>query len=81
MDETKIKYYICDEVGHSGKIKNDKGKSKTLITSSKDWMDSSDSDKEEVNYGLIASFEESAAPDVKVSTTIFNSYADNMSEF
>jgi hypothetical protein len=57
-----------------------KGKAKALITSSKSWMDSSDSEEEEVNYALMASIEDNATPDTKVPNTIFDFDTDNVSE-
>ncbi|KAL8108175.1 hypothetical protein AgCh_024571 [Apium graveolens] len=51
VDKSKIKCYNGDEPGHfvieCKKTKHDKGKNKTLITSSKNWMDSSDSENED----------------------------------
>ena len=50
LDRTKIKCYNCDEPGHFAteyrKANNDKGKNKALIKSSKDWMNSTDSENE-----------------------------------
>ncbi|KAL8133914.1 hypothetical protein AgCh_009107 [Apium graveolens] len=61
VDRSKIKCYNCDEPGHFAteckKTKHDKGKNKALITSSKDWMDSTDSENEETCYALMASFD------------------------
>ncbi|KAL8133942.1 hypothetical protein AgCh_009127 [Apium graveolens] len=57
VDMTKIKCYNCDEPGHFSseckKTKYDKGNNKALITSSKNWMDSSDSKNDDTYYTLM----------------------------
>ncbi|KAK1362941.1 hypothetical protein POM88_038502 [Heracleum sosnowskyi] len=56
-------------------------KTKALITSSKDWMDSSsESDTEVVNYALMANTDDTAIPDDKVLNTVFDFDTDNASE-
>ncbi|KAK1401800.1 hypothetical protein POM88_001405 [Heracleum sosnowskyi] len=56
-------------------------KAKSLITSSKDWMDSSsESDTEVINYALMANTDETAVPDEKVPNIIFDFDTDNASE-
>ncbi|KAL8099455.1 hypothetical protein AgCh_031912 [Apium graveolens] len=68
-DRSKIKCYNCDEPGHFAteckNTKHDKGKNKALITSSKDWMDSTDSENEETCYAMMASFNAPASSDSK----------------
>ncbi|KAL8118026.1 hypothetical protein AgCh_015791 [Apium graveolens] len=82
LDMTKIKCYNCDEPGHSEckKIKHDKGKSKALILSSKNWMDSSDSEDENTCYALMASLDNPAASEPKVQTPFFSFDTENISE-
>ncbi|KAL8126077.1 hypothetical protein AgCh_013384 [Apium graveolens] len=69
VDRSKIKCYNCDEPGHFAteckKTNHDKGKNKALITSSKDWMDSTDFENEEICYTLMASFDAPASSDSK----------------
>ena len=64
----------------------DGGKGKALFTSTKDWMESSsESEGEDVNYALVASFEEtqttndSSTP--KVQESIYNFDIDDMYKF
>ena len=86
VDRSKIKCYNCDEHGHFSiecrKSRNDKFKSKALIISSKDWMDSTDSEgeNEELSYALMASFENSSPSDSKVSTPFFSLDTEDVSE-
>ena len=58
MDKSKVKCYNCDRMGHFAadckRAKNSKSQEKALIIGNKDWMDSSDSEYEEVNYALVA---------------------------
>ncbi|KAL8126025.1 hypothetical protein AgCh_013353 [Apium graveolens] len=72
VDRTKIKCYNCDEPGHFAtegkKTKHDKGKSKALIKSSKNWEDSSDSDDEDTCYALMASLDDPVASKPKNKT-------------
>ncbi|KAL8132682.1 hypothetical protein AgCh_008243 [Apium graveolens] len=69
VDRSKIKCYNYDEPGHFAteciKSRNDKGKNKVLITSSKDWMDSTDSENEGTKYALMASFDNHVSLDSK----------------
>ena len=63
VDWSNIKCFNFDKIGHYAqdcrKPKMDGGKGKALFTSSKDWMESSsESEAEDVNYALVASFEE-----------------------
>ncbi|KAL8148605.1 hypothetical protein AgCh_005820 [Apium graveolens] len=84
VDRSKIKCYNCDEPGHfvieCRKEKNDKGKNKALITSIKDWMDSTDSENEEKNYALMASFDTLASSNSKVSASFFSLDTEDISE-
>ena len=59
--------------------KTNYGKAKALITEKKDWMDSSDSDKE-VNYALMANVEAEVSLPEKVPNVKYNFDTDNMSE-
>ncbi|KAL8134196.1 hypothetical protein AgCh_009303 [Apium graveolens] len=72
VDRTRIKCYNCDEPGHFSteckKSKYDKGKNKALITSSKNWMDSSDSDNEDTCYALMASLNDPASSESKIDS-------------
>lgn len=59
------------------------GKGKALFTSSEDWMDpSSESEGEDVNYALVASFEETQTTDdcstPKVQETIYKFDIDDI---
>ena len=65
FDKSKLRCYNCDGMGHIA-AECKKGKAKALITSSKSWIDSSDSEEEEVNYALMTSVEDNDAPDTKV---------------
>ncbi|KAL8088262.1 hypothetical protein AgCh_038152 [Apium graveolens] len=80
---TKIKCYNC-EPGHFAseykKTKNDKEKSKGLITSSKNWMDSSDSEDENTCYALMASLDDPAASEPKVQILFFSFDTENIFE-
>ena len=63
-----IKCFNCEKTGHFGKectkTKSDGGKGKAFFTSTKDWMESSsETEEEEVNYALVASFEQVKSTD------------------
>ncbi|KAK1378501.1 hypothetical protein POM88_025245 [Heracleum sosnowskyi] len=78
FDKSKVRCYKCNGMGH---ISSECKKTKALITSSKDWMDSSsESDTEVVNYALMDNFDETAIPDDKVLNTVFDFDTDNASE-
>ena len=72
LDMSKVKCYNCDGMGHfATECKKTKaGQRKALITSSKDWMDSSESEDEEVTYALMANTDEVGQSQEKV-TPIF----------
>ncbi|KAL8116065.1 hypothetical protein AgCh_022524 [Apium graveolens] len=76
VDRSKIKYYNYDEPGHFAteckKTKHEKGKNKALITSIKDWMDSTDSENEETCYTLMASFDTPSSSESKLESDIVN---------
>jgi gag-polypeptide of LTR copia-type/Zinc knuckle len=79
FDKSKLRCFNCDGLGHiASECK--KGKTNALITSSKSWMDSSDSEEEEENYALMAFTEDSVAPDVKVPPVVFDLDTDNISQ-
>ncbi|KAL8114183.1 hypothetical protein AgCh_021150 [Apium graveolens] len=84
LDRTKIKGYNCDEPGHFAseckKTKHNKGKSKALITSSKNWIDSSDSEGENTCYARMASLDDHVASEPKVQTPFFSFDTENISE-
>ena len=67
-----------------GKAGNDKGKSKALISSNQDWMKSTESEDEEVNYAPMANAEGEVTPTEsttnKVHSKIFDIDTDNISE-
>ncbi|KAK1358784.1 hypothetical protein POM88_043258 [Heracleum sosnowskyi] len=78
FDKSKVRCYKYNGMGH---FASECMKTKALITSSKDWMDSSsESDTEVVNYALMANADVTAAPDDKVLNTIFDFDTDNASE-
>ena len=63
VDWSNIKCFNCDKIGHYAqdcrKPRMNGGKGKALFTSSEDLMDpSSESEGEDVNYALVASFKE-----------------------
>ena len=67
MDKSKIKCFNCDGICHYAnecrKPKASKGSGKAFISSSKNWLDESDSDEEQ-SYALMAEFED-ATPTAK----------------
>ncbi|KAL8115556.1 hypothetical protein AgCh_022164 [Apium graveolens] len=73
-----------DKPGHFAKkckkTKHDKRKNKALITSSKDWMDSTVSENEETCYALMASFDAPAASDSNISNSFFSFDTEDISE-
>ena len=85
VDKSKIKCFNYDGVGHYAnecrKPKAGKGESKALISSSKSWLDESDSEEEEENnYALMAEFEDAAPITEKVPLNCYGFDIDNMSE-
>ena len=83
MDKSKIKCFNCDEIGHyANKCRNQKaskGSGKTFISSSKNWPDESDSDKEQ-SYALMAEFEDASPIVEKVPQNTYIFDIDNMSD-
>ncbi|KAK1394762.1 hypothetical protein POM88_013818 [Heracleum sosnowskyi] len=78
FDKSKVRFYKCNGMGH---FASECKKTKALITSSKDWMDSSsESETEVVNYALMANTDDTAIPDDKVLNTVFDFDTDNASE-
>ena len=82
LDMSKVKCYNCDGMGHfATECKKAKaGQRKALITSSKDWMDSSESEEEEVTYALMANTDEVGKSQEKVTPIFFDFDTDNISE-
>ena len=76
-----IKCFNCDKIGNYAqeckKPMIDGGKGKALFTSTKDWMESSSElEGEDVDYALVASFEQTQTTDYssapKVQEPIYN---------
>ena len=84
LDKSKIKCFNCDGIGHYAnecrKPKASKGNSKALITSSKNWLDESDSEEEDKSYALMAEFEDATPIAEKVPQNCYSFDIDNMSE-
>lgn len=79
VDMTQVKCYNCDKVEHFAADckKTKKSKGISLISSSKDWMDSSDSEEEEViNYALMANADECVNPENASSSKVYNPICD-----
>ena len=79
FDKSKVRCYNCNGLGHFA-TECKKAKTKALITSSKSWMDSSESETEEENFALMATTEEIADPEEKVLSTVFDFDTNNVSE-
>ena len=83
VDKSKIKCFNCDRIGHytteCRKPKASKGSGKAFISSSKNWLDESDSDEEQ-SYALMAEFENVTPTAEKVPQNIYSFDIDNMSD-
>lgn len=78
FDKSKVKCYKCNKMGHFATECRSKEAAKALITSNKDWMDSSDSE-EETSYALMANTDPISNSD-KVPDSIFNFNTDSIYE-
>ena len=84
LDKSNIKCFNCDGIGHYAnecrKPKAIKGNSKALVTSSKNWLDESDSEREDKSYALMAKFEDATLIAENVPQNSYSFDNDDMSE-